>query len=154
MPFPIEYSGEIKWNSHLNPTEKDRNLFVNTMAGMLSYLGSTRVTVQEETIWFEGPELNRFGSGSNVLLAITTGEIKTRVVNNVLVVSYYLNFRKVVFFATVSLSAAAIVAVISTRDLFPVAPVTLAWFLAVGMNYWFTANIRFPRLIRQVLQSM
>ncbi len=125
------------------------------MADELVELGSNLVTVEEETISFEGPGLELFSFGTNwkPLFGIN-GEIKTRVVNDVLVVSYYLNFRRLIMFPTVTLALAALFVVISTRDPFPVGPITLGWFFLVGGNYWFDAKITFPRLIRRVLKDI
>lgn len=153
MPFPVDYRGEVRW---CNKTKlRGDQLQREVLHALATALGEAKgtATVQDATVSFTGG-LVRFVSNVNILVPITHGHLEVTLVDNIVVVAYYLNFQQLLvlvsmfalFVFSLSVNAAEPLVV---RLGFPV----LLWLWAFGLNYVITV-LRFPAFVKRALERM
>lgn len=153
MAFPIDHRGEVRWNG--KASLRGAHLQREVLHALATALGAARgtATVHGTTVSFTGG-LSRFVSNVNILVPITHGDLEVTLIDDTVVVSYYINFQQLlVLVSMIALLGSGFLAdsaqPLAVRLGFP----AFLWVWAFGLNYVITI-MRFPAFIKRALQRM
>lgn len=151
MPFPIDYRGEVRWRSKVSLRgEHLQHAVLHELVRALAGAKGTPI-VHGNRISFTGG-MFRFVPNWNILVPITHGSLEVTLVDDTVVVSYYLNFKQQLVLASmialISLSfLAASTEPLAVRIGFP----AFIWVWTCGLSYVITIP-RFSRFIKRAIQ--